>query len=765
MRWAVLLFLLGALVAARPAHADDNEPYTVRAGDTCLGIVHQRYGSANGLRAFHDLNPQLGPLPHTLRAGQVVLVPRRGPAPPEARIDAAERQVQSRGPDAADWQAARVGQDLYRAWRVNTLDRSAATIGFGDATRLYLREQTLVIIYGRTSTSAAVSSTRATLERGTLRGRLAELAGEGEARLEVATPSSDATLGAGNAVVAVDEGGKSAVSNLDGRDATVKGKTGAPVKVKKAMGTTVATGAPPAPPRPLPPTPVWRVPPPAVVAGPEGRGGTLRGAWRPVAEAARYHIEVAPDDGSRVVAAVDVPARVTELEVHAVPAGSWRVTVAAIDADGLESPPSSRLAVKVVAVGLVAPGGTRLALAPLADPSAAPPAPRVLVGTALEAPAGLTCERPVFITPGPAVVACRTAEGVAVGGFPVEVVAAEARPTAPLEVTQGSSARVDLVVASVVELPAALTLESATPGVRVEAAEAGAASAASTAAGASSTAPAERHLVATVTADRTAPARARLWVVAAGGSRLAPVELTVNAAPVVPVVEPSQPELLAAPPAPLLLGLRAADRPGAWFWAAVGASRGPSGGDVSTVNGRLGVGAAVRPGDGDWVFRGAGSFDFGAPGTRAAVNAGVGRRLLAFADGGLDLELAGWVPLTSAAASAVAQPGLDVWVRPLAPLTLRARTGAVLGDGTTLSSSAAGAWVAPWPWLSAGLEVDVAVGQAGGDSSRAAAALRAALGVQTARFSASVAVRLAASDDALTLWDASGFVVALGARL
>src|SRR5690606_20985269 len=110
-----------------------------------------------------------------------------------------------------------------------------------------------------------------------------------------------------------------------------KRKTSKKVKVNDGFGTRVLPKKDPEPPRPLPPAPSWQEGPTSFVA--LGATGTLRGAWTPVAEAARYRIELAEDArGAAVVQVVDLPETTRAFELREVPPGRYWVHVASVDA-------------------------------------------------------------------------------------------------------------------------------------------------------------------------------------------------------------------------------------------------------------------------------------------------------------------------------------------------------------------------------------------------------------------------------------------------
>ena len=392
---ALFLLLLGpAGPSGRAAAQQGTEPgrvieYTVREGDTCAAIARRYYGSARRYDLVHRLNPGLGPTPHHLRSGVVLrLPPSQVSGGPDAHLTAARRSVRSRAPRDDTWRPARIGQELSRGSQVVTDERSSAELTFRDTSVVQMREHTLVIIYGGSGRSARRSSS-ATLERGVLRSRLDELAG----RLAVRTPSSEARVGRGEAIVTVATDGTSRVVNLGGRPATVTAGEVA-VSVPAGTGTVVRRGGTPAPPRPLPQPPRWANDLAGRFVGLTGRGGTLRGGWIAVEGAARYRVEAARrPDGGDVVAAVEVPGDVTRFEIHGIPRGTYYLSVSTIDREAFEGRPSPRRAMQMMEVRMIQPGGGEPFEQPFdpGDPSRPWRPPAVLLGTWIVAPVGMRC--------------------------------------------------------------------------------------------------------------------------------------------------------------------------------------------------------------------------------------------------------------------------------------------------------------------------------------------------------------------------------------
>ncbi|MBX7194916.1 MAG: hypothetical protein K1X94_22880 [Sandaracinaceae bacterium] len=375
--------------------------YTTVEGDTCAGISQRFFGNRRRYDLIHAYNPNMGPPPHDLVPGTVLHLPRRATPASEladATVTGVERRVEAR-PRPADeaWIAAQRGLGLYRGGRVATQQRSAAELTFRDTSVVQLREETLVIIFGPTATTTRTAGMEATLETGALRTRLGELRGEasGGNTLRVVTPSSTATLQGGSAVVGIDAQGTSRLSNHSSA-ARLQGQGGGrPITLPTDTGSIVHRGARPTPPRPLPPVPTW-IAGPTRFAGVAGLGGSVTGSWAAVPGASRYRIEIARrPDGREVVFATEVPASVTRFEAHRLPAGTYHVTIATLDADLLESRPSSPLAMEIVEGRLLAPGEDASAPAPTFDPGDPTVEPsgevHVLAGSIYVPPPGVRC--------------------------------------------------------------------------------------------------------------------------------------------------------------------------------------------------------------------------------------------------------------------------------------------------------------------------------------------------------------------------------------
>lgn len=375
--WVGALF---AMSVASPATAQvETFEYTVEEGDTCESIAEEFYGHVGGCDLIDKYNADDGKQPD-LTPGNVLELPTRV-ARAEALVDQKHGSVRAREPERS-WRPAEIGDELYRSWRVNTLERARAQLNFRNASRLKMREETLVIIYGGDREETERRYTRARLQNGTLRSKLDELAGGGG--MQIDSPSARAELGIGESLFEVDEAETTRVANHGGEPIEVSGKGSASdesVSVGENKGTKVEKGEPPSPPQKLPPSPTWQGEPTSVLAfGGEQR--TIRASWETVEEAEEYFVELTADRrGVEVVKSAYVSADVTSLEVRELPTGSYFATVSSIDGDGFEGVPSERLAIRVVSVDYEE--AQRL--------DEGDSAPRFALGTRLAAPGEMNC--------------------------------------------------------------------------------------------------------------------------------------------------------------------------------------------------------------------------------------------------------------------------------------------------------------------------------------------------------------------------------------
>lgn len=387
-----------------PPLTASTEIYTVVTGDSCRSIASRVLRSPQALAEMHRLNPQLGPTPHALVAGQKLLIPKLDRTP-DAKLTAARGDVAVRDPKKTEWDPAKLDMGLWTSWRVGARVRASAEVTFQDQSQLKLRENTVVIIYGPSTPRQPKQALRAEIEGGSLEARLAAASGgPNVAKTEpliVVTPSALAVLATGgSSLFSVDPAGVSLVANHEGAPVAVRSVTankqprGNPVRVASGMGSRVEKGKLPEPPRPLPPAPAFTEP--RLVLATFAAASSVKVAWPPVASAVRYRATVFDASGAEQNAVL-IPPGETSFELAAVPPGEIEIRVSSIDATGFEGAPS-KLAVQVVRVAMAPPGAPATAPATTTNPTTpattatTPSEPvRVALGSRLLPPAGMSC--------------------------------------------------------------------------------------------------------------------------------------------------------------------------------------------------------------------------------------------------------------------------------------------------------------------------------------------------------------------------------------
>lgn len=368
-RWTLVAALSSLSLAHGAARAEDAAvKYTVTRGDTCAAIATRFYGDARLVDIIHEANPGMGPPPHSLKPGRVLILPPKpavAPDGPDARLTRTKNVVEVSAPEP---RSGKPNDPLFRGNRVGTKERSTADVTFRDETRLVLGENTLVVILGDTQARAArLAATEATLVTGSLRARLSELAGKG-ARPRVATDSGAVALKAGEAQVSVDEKKTTRLAVYAGESALTAQRRS--VDVADGFGSKAETGRPPTPPRPLPDAPAWSAPAPGLAL--TESDVDLVFAFAPAASAAgpaavEWHVQLARDaEFDDLVVDTRVPASTRTIEARGAAAGRYFARASAIDDDRFEGKWSSVARAVVASLETTPLSGrrTRVAVAP-----------------------------------------------------------------------------------------------------------------------------------------------------------------------------------------------------------------------------------------------------------------------------------------------------------------------------------------------------------------------------------------------------------------
>jgi hypothetical protein len=780
-----LAVVAGLLIAVAPAiaHAQrgDTVEYRVEEGDTCASIARRFYGSSRAYDRIHRLNPGLGPPPHRLVPGTVLVLPRPEAGGPDARLTAARGDVRAR-PPGGEFAPSPAGTELRRGHQVETGAASSAEITFRDTSVLAVRERTLVVVYGATERLSDTTRT-ATLERGTLRSRLAELSG----RARVTMPDATATLDRSDAVVSVDDEGTSRLANLSG--AATLSAAGADVRLPSGTGSIARRGERPAPPRPLPPAPAWAEDQPPRFVGLTGHGGTLTARWQSVEGAARYRLEVARRrDGGDVAAAIEVDAAdadVISVELHRIPPAVYYLSVATIDTALFEGRPSAPREVQVLDARIIPPGGGEPVVEPYdpGDPSAPRRLPRVLPGTWIVAPVGYTCgaagEEPRGMTTlrarGRVQVHCFDPGGREVPGFDVGVQPPEVVLASPPRVERFVRSDVQFEIRSRLPIPERVVAFPLSRDVEVGtlAREPNGALRVSVLVGAD--APSEVTIGIGVAEGNERVLFGDLYLAVGRGAfddpnvEPEPPEPPVHATNLVP-----SPHALALAAQPTVAPLVGYAPPGLDVHAAMSAIGDGSGADP-TLRVAMGVRALLpRAPLGarfDWVIDPAGEHLAPAQLGNADVRAGV-FGVAPFAErASAAIEIAAWIPTNATDASIGVTrlvPSGEISFSPLDPLFLRTRQAAI----AELASEASALWASAYGadlsfldgLLGVGLELDLALGREAG-SDVAAVSLGGSVALHLGPFELALAARAALSDDARAMFGAYTTTLALRARV
>ncbi len=334
-------------------------PYTVGENEGCDTIAAKLYGDRQRYDIIHKHNPQLGPPPHNkLKPGTVLMV-LPATVGPDARLSFVRNEVQVQAPTP---KPGHPSDPLFRGNRVSTGQQSSAAMRFRDDTNLSMGERTLVVILG--ATRAATQTSDATLVNGSLRARMAELAGKPPKPVVVATDSGSVALGAGETKVSVDDAKATRLAVYKG-DSTITAQKKT-VPVTHGFGSKAEMGTAPTPPRPLPAAPAWTSPPPPLVfanaAGTADVTGTYGPGIGPGGAAAHWHVQLAHDtDLEDLIVDATVPAGVTSLETQKLPLGTYYVRASAVDADQFEGPYGLVASVTVAQIGWTQTPGARVA--------------------------------------------------------------------------------------------------------------------------------------------------------------------------------------------------------------------------------------------------------------------------------------------------------------------------------------------------------------------------------------------------------------------
>lgn len=318
----------------------------VQKGETCDDIAKALYGDAKYVYLLQRYNRIACTRGAPLKPDVTLVVPAKVTDLPAAQIGGLHPAVKAK-PPGGGWSPASPGTPLPTNSNVSTEEGAQAEIKFIDRSRIFLSENTLVVIFGTASQSAVSKAPPSAIEldQGEVKAALSALGGADdgtdEAALRVAIAGGGHVAATSKDTVVDRKKDRTTVQVFDGR-ASVD-NAGANVTVPTNFGTRFVAQKPPDPPRPLPPAPAWSAGTRSrVVLSPEG-GALLTGGWEDVPKAATYRIEVAKDaEFGDLVAREVVPASVKSFRLENLSDGVYFVRVRAIDTEdylGVATPP------------------------------------------------------------------------------------------------------------------------------------------------------------------------------------------------------------------------------------------------------------------------------------------------------------------------------------------------------------------------------------------------------------------------------------------
>lgn len=350
-RTAILTLVTAAVSAGatRVARADDFAggypeeviQWGVQKGETCEDIARALYGDAKYTYLLQRYNRIACTRGAPLKPDVTLVVPAQVTDIPPARIGGLHPAVKAK-PPGGGWSPASPGTPLSTNSNVSTEEGAQAEIRFIDKSRIFLSENTLVVIFGTASQSAVSKAPPPAIEldQGEVKAALSALGGAAPGTPEDPLLAVSVALAGGGAVAAASKDtvidrtaqGRTTVQVFDGK-AKVE-NAGSHVDVPTNFGTRFTPQKPPETPRPLPPAPAWSAGTRSrVVLAPDGIA-SLTGAWEDVPKAQTYRVEVAKDaDFGDLVAREHVPATVKSFLLENLPDGVYFVRVRAIDTE------------------------------------------------------------------------------------------------------------------------------------------------------------------------------------------------------------------------------------------------------------------------------------------------------------------------------------------------------------------------------------------------------------------------------------------------
>jgi hypothetical protein len=319
--------LIGASVDATAR--DDDVRYTIRPGDTLIGIANTQLADPSRWRDIKELNRVRND--RRLQPGATLRIPAEWLRHTEA--GAVVEQVE--GDTRIDGRAAKAGERLSHGVRVETGERGSVALRFADGGVTVVQPQSAVQLdMLRTLPGSGAARTRLRLDAGRIENTVVPQRKPG-ALFEVQTPAAVAGV-RGTRYRVGDLQGDALTEVLEGEVRVGTGRSmTSHVDVKSGYGVRVAAGGEVA-------APVALLAPPDLSTLPALQARPLvRLRIPPVTGADRYRAQVAPNASFHTVLQETVFTG-EEMRFAGLPDGEYALRVRAIDARGLEGIDSVR---------------------------------------------------------------------------------------------------------------------------------------------------------------------------------------------------------------------------------------------------------------------------------------------------------------------------------------------------------------------------------------------------------------------------------------
>lgn len=360
--------VIATVTAALPfgALADDYpEPvvqWGVQEGETCEDIAIAVYGNARHASLVTRYNAIVCTRGAPLRRGMTLVLPARVSEVAPAQIGAMVPNVDARAPGAG-WTSAAPGTQLVNNSSVQTQSSGRASIQFLDRSRIFLSENTLVIVFGTAAESAIAKQAPPKIEvdQGEVRAMMSALRNE---PVELALRGGGTVQATSKEAVVERKGDRSTIAVFDGSArVTNQGKR---VEVPKNFGTRFVGKQAPMAPRPLPAAPTWKTAPePIVILSAQADAWTNQ--WVSTIAAKAHRVELSRDvDFAAIDLRQEVPGTVDSFVARKIPAGDYFLRIRSIDKEdflGIASEPRRTTVIRVaVESGSFSQLGTTLAV-------------------------------------------------------------------------------------------------------------------------------------------------------------------------------------------------------------------------------------------------------------------------------------------------------------------------------------------------------------------------------------------------------------------